>query len=568
MATWTQEYQRLGQEVVNRGLLEPEDLVEAIRVQKQQGRPLPEVLVGMGLVSAEELLATRGMMLNLPVVDLRGQRVNPELLAYVPEALARRHRAIPVEFQGHTLLVAMAEPEDLQAVEDLQAQAGVRLQPALADAEQIIQAIDLYYKATSQIEMHLRDSPGLPTQERAALSQAEEALRQTPVVRTLDLLLVQAIRERASDIHLEPQPGRLRVRYRIDGVLQEVLSLSMAIHAPLVSRLKILAQLNIAERRLPQDGQFTFRSSGKEADVRVATVETSHGEMAVLRLLDKSTVLLDLSSLGFLPEARARYEAMLRMPYGLILISGPTGSGKTTSLYASVNALDCQSKNIVTIEDPIEYQVTDINQIQVNAKAGLTFASGLRALMRHDPDVILVGEIRDSDTARTAVQAALTGHLVLSSIHANEAEGVVHRLIHLGVEPFLIASALVGVVAQRMVRRVCPSCAVVRQAPPEEQLIFEREMEASQSEFSYGQGCQFCASTGHRGRTGIFEVMTVTESLRHLILSGAESRALRRQALQEGMTSMLRDGLEKARQGTTTPTEVLRNLYSVNLEQA
>jgi general secretion pathway protein E len=330
-----------------------------------------------------------------------------------------------------------------------------------------------------------------------------------------------------------------------------------------VSRIKILARMNIAERRLPQDGQFTFRSGGKAVDVRVASIETAHGERVVMRILDKDNSLMALSDLGFAPDSLAQYQSALRMPHGLVLVSGPTGSGKTTTLYASLNAMDRNARNVVTVEDPIEYKFADINQIQVNTKAELTFAAGLRALMRHDPDVILVGEIRDQETAKTAVQAALTGHLVLSSIHANDTEGVIYRLMHLGVEPFLVASALTGVVAQRMVRRVCTKCATQRDASAEERSAYQQELQAPGYHFTEGRGCQSCANTGYRGRIGAFEVMTVSENIRSLILARPEPGVIKQQAMKEGMVPLLRDGLIKAKQGLTTPAEVLRNLYTL-----
>jgi general secretion pathway protein E len=336
-------------------------------------------------------------------------------------------------------------------------------------------------------------------------------------------------------------------------------------HASLISRVKILADMNIAERRLPQDGQFTASIENRNdgVDVRVATIETAYGEKMVMRLLDKDQSLLDLPELGFLPESLGKYQEMLRVPHGVVLVCGPTGAGKTTTLYASLNMMDRGGKNIITIEDPVEYRFKDINQIQVNVKAGLTFASGLRSFMRHDPDVILVGEIRDNDTAETAAQAALTGHMVLSSIHANDTEGSIYRLLNLDVDPFLIASSLVGVVAQRMVRRVCTNCAEIREASEEEQMVFEQEMQQRQTEFSYGRGCNFCSNTGYRSRVGLFEVMTMSEHLRRILISNSGPGALKVQAQEEGTKSLLYDGLLKARQGITTPQEVIRNLYSV-----
>ena len=562
MVAVARDYKKLSQELVDRGLISPADLVEAIRVHKQSGLVLQEVLIERGLITAGALVSTKAAILNLPVIDLKKERIDPGVLKHVPETLARRYLAVPVSFQGDVLRVAMAEPDDFQAVQDLQAQAACRVQIGIAQTADIIEAIDLYYKATTGLPLFLNQYPvsiGEPVIDAAT---AEQELAQAPVVRTVGLLLLQGVRDRASDIHIEPQPDRLRVRYRIDGVLQEIVSLPVAIHPALVSRIKIMARMDIAERRLPQDGQFTFNSAGRSVDVRVATIETAYGERVVLRLLDKSSTLLQLPELGFLPESLARFETMLRAPYGMILVCGPTGSGKTTTLYAAMNSMDRQARNIVSIEDPIEYKLTDINQIQVNSKANLTFANGLRAIMRHDPNVIFVGEIRDSDTAVTAVQAALTGHVVLSSIHANNAQGVVSRLTNLGVDEFLIASSLIGVVAQRMLRRVCNNCRALKEPSREEALIFNRELGQCPSNFAYGQGCQFCVSTGYRGRTGIFELMQLTDGLRHLILSHAEPSVIQDQTIQDGMTSLLKDGLLKAQQGITTPAEVIRTSYA------
>jgi general secretion pathway protein E len=383
------------------------------------------------------------------------------------------------------------------------------------------------------------------------------------VARTVDLLIAQAVKDRASDIHIEPQEDRLCIRYRIDGILQDAMSLPLNIHNQLVSRLKILGEMDIAERRRPQDGQFSVKVGGKHIDIRVATVETVYGEMMVLRILDKSLSMFTLAQLGFLPDSLEKYQQLLKSPFGMILVSGPTGSGKTTTLYASVNQLDRKENNIITIEDPVEYRFAGINQTQVNLRAGLTFASGLRATMRLDPDVILVGEIRDTDTARTATQAALTGHLVLSSVHANDTVGVLFRLIDLGVEPYLIATALVGVVAQRMVRRVCPHCRALAPADPEEQMAYEQEMEERRTGFYYGTGCNFCANTGYLGRAGVFEILVISEEIRRLLLTGAGGDSIRAQAVKDGVVPMRRDGMLKVRDGITTPREVLRGIFSV-----
>jgi general secretion pathway protein E len=372
------------------------------------------------------------------------------------------------------------------------------------------------------------------------------------------------VKARASDIHLQPQEDRLRVRYRIDGTLHDMFSLPLATATPLISRIKILANMNIADHHRPQDGQFSFRTKGRRlVDIRVAIIATIYGEAVALRLLDKSRAIMNLSELGFLPETLAKYEEMLKIPHGMILVSGPTGAGKTTTLYASINCLDHIGRNIITIEDPVEYRFKNISQVQVNPRAGLTFASGLRSILRLDPDVILVGEIRDAETAKIAVQSALTGHLVLSSIHANDAVGVVFRLLDLGVEPFLVSSALIGVVAQRMVRCVCPDCARPMAVPLIEQMAYRKEVGEERSEFLYGEGCQSCAHTGYQGRTGIFEILHISDEIRSMLLSGATATQLRTQALKEGMIPLIKDGMLKVKADITTPSEVLRNAYSV-----
>jgi general secretion pathway protein E len=444
-------------------------------------------------------------------------------------------------------------------LEDLKTQARMAIQSAVGILSDIREAINRNYRASGEIEEQI---------SRAAPEAVEEAvtpdlIAQTPIVRTLDLLIAQAVRDRASDIHLEPQERNLRVRYRIDGILHEVQILPLSVHPPLVSRLKVMAGMNIAERRRPQDGQFSIRVEEKEVDFRVATSDSAHGEMVVLRVLDKSLSLLALTELGFLPEALERYSQMLRTPFGMILVGGPTGSGKTTTLYASVNQLDRGERNIVTIEDPIEYHFEGVNQIQVNPRADITFAGGLRAIMRLDPDVILVGEIRDDDTARMATQAALTGHLVLSSIHANDALGVLFRLLDLGVEPFLISSALVGAVSQRMVRRVCPHCRSLSEVPPDERQVYELELGEGPEKLYYGAGCNSCANTGYLGRTGVFEVLMLSEELRRMLLRGASAGEMKAQAISEGMAPMRRSAMLKVQQGITTPYEVIRNIFTI-----
>ena len=486
----------------------------------------------------------------------------PGALQLIPEAMARKYIAIPLAVTGNVLRVAMANPTDILALEALASWSQMRIESEVARAEEILEAIDFNYKAYDEIEKQISSislSGEKATAEHFNIDTATEA----PVAQALTLIVDEAVKARASDIHLQPGEDNLRVRYRIDGTLHEMFSLPLMTATPLISRIKILANMNIADHHRPQDGQFSVKTKGRLIDVRVGCIATVCGEMAVLRLLDKSRATLTLPQLGFLPESLEKYEKMLKVPYGIILVSGPTGAGKTTTLYASLNTLDQVERNIITVEDPVEYRFQNINQIQVNPRAGITFASGLRSILRLDPDVILIGEIRDAETANIAIQSALTGHLVLSSIHANDAIGVVLRLLDLGVEPFLVSSALIGVIAQRMVRRVCRSCAQLVEVSPVESLAYSQEIGEERSQFLYGSGCKSCASSGYRGRTGIFEILCTSDEIKSLLLKGATANKLRSQAIKEGMVTLLKDGMSKVKEQVTTPTEVLRNAYSV-----
>ena len=487
------------------------------------------------------------------------QMPQPEALQMIPEVVARKYNAIPLTISGKTMEVAIADPTNIFALEALAAQSRMRIRPVAATAQEIRDAIDFNYKGFSEIEKQVSriSIPEGESDEKLVIKAATE----TPLVQSLNLIIDEAVKARASDIHIEPEEDRVRIRYRIDGTLHDTMSLPPNIHRALISRIKILSQLNIADHFRPQDGQFSTESKGRPIDIRVATAPTVCGERATLRLLDKSLAALGLSELGMLPDTLAAYENMLKVPYGMILISGPTGAGKTTTLYASINSLDTQERNVITVEDPAEYRFKDINQIQVNPQAGITFASGLRSILRHDPDVVLVGEIRDAETANIAVQAALTGHLMLSSIHANDVAGVLSRLLDLRIEPFLIASAVIGVVAQRMVRRICPDCRRLIEAPAVEQMAYEKEMGEKQTEFFYGTGCKSCAYTGYLGRTGIFEILRVSDKIGMMVVNRASSGEIRAQAFKEGMMSMGRDGMRKVKEGITTPAEVLRSAY-------
>ncbi|MFP3880304.1 MAG: GspE/PulE family protein [Dehalococcoidia bacterium] len=509
----------------------------------------------------DELLARPDQKLvKTEKVRLLRQQPQAEALNLIPEVMARRYNAIPLTISGNTLEVAMVDPTDIFALEAFAAQSRKRIKPLAATAKEVRDAIDFNYKGYSEIEKQVSriSIPAEENDEKLVLSAATD----TPLVQALNLIIEEGVKSRSSDIHIEPQEDRLRVRYRIDGTLHDMMSLPVSVHRALISRIKILGGMNIADHLRPQDGQFSTEAKGREIDLRVATAPTVHGERATLRLLDKSMATLGLAELGMDPDTLAKFENMLKVPYGMILVSGPTGAGKTTTLYAAINSLDTMGRNIITIEDPAEYRFRDINQIQINPQAGITFASGLRSILRLDPDIILVGEIRDAETANIATQAALTGHLMLSSVHANEVAGVLSRLIDLKVEPFLIASAVIGVVAQRMVRRVCPDCTHHIEASAVEQMAYEKETGEKQSKFLYGTGCKSCAYTGYLGRTGIFEILNMSETIGMMVCDHASSTAIRNRALQDGMVSMMSDGMRKVKAGITTPSEVLRNAYT------
>jgi general secretion pathway protein E len=499
---------------------------------------------------------------KLPVPIGKAAKVVPEIeaLHLIPEVMARRLNIIPISIANNTLTVMMADPSDVFALEAISATTKMRVKPIAGRVDEVREAIDLNYKGYGEIEKQIANVAFSDeiTDEKLAMDAAFDA----PLAQALNLIIEEAVKTRTSDIHLEPEENRLRVRYRIDGILHEMMTLPLSINRALISRIKILSDMNIADHMRPQDGQFSFDAKGRMVDIRVATVPCVNGEMAVLRLLDKSRASRGLADIGFSPASLKIYESMLAAPYGMILISGPTGSGKTTTLYACINTLDLVGRNVITIEDPAEYRFKNINQIQVNPAAGITFAAGLRSILRLDPNIILVGEIRDSETANIATQAALTGHLMLSSIHANDSATTIARLIDLKVEPFLIASSVIGIVAQRMVRRVCPDCGRLMEATLVEQIAFEKATGLKKNEFQYGVGCETCSYTGYLGRTGIFEILVINDTIRALVLKGASSSEIRAMAISEGMVTLLKDGMQKVQLGITTPAEILRSAYA------
>ena len=551
----------LEQLLVEEKFITPEQLENALKVQQRQGGRLGEILLQQGLVKAPDLATILSLRLNIPLIDLQRHKIQPEALSLIPEHVARKHTLIPLDVVGNSLVVVMADPQDIQTIEDIKAQVKMNVEVALGVSTDILGAIDLNYRSVAEIEKQV--SEFAPVQEEVTLV-TPELVAKTPISQTLDLLLTQAVRDRASDIHIEPQENRLRIRFRIDGILRDVLSLPSGAHTPLISRIKVLAEMNIAEQRRPQDGQFSITVAGRDIDIRTASMSTVYGERVTLRILDKALSLFALPQLGLATDSLKKFQMMMKSPFGLVLVGGPTGSGKTTTLYALINSLDRTENNIMTVEDPVEYHFANINQTRVNPKAGITFANGLRAIMRHDPDVVLVGEIRDNETATIAIQAALTGHLVLSSVHANDAVGVLFRMVDLGIERYMLASTLVGISTQRMVRKLCPHCLAPYQPSPEELAAYDEELsERPITFYGSGLGCNLCGNIGYQGRTGIFETLLMSETIRRMLLTNTSAVDIKAQALQEGMVTMKQDGMLKVKQGITTVSEVLRNVFSI-----
>jgi type IV pilus assembly protein PilB len=554
--------ERLGALLVDGGLLTEEQVARALAAKDSRGDNLARVLLEDNLVTEPDLVATLAALLHLEYVDLAEYPVDAAAAALISDAMSRRYLALPIGWDKDRLVVAMADPSNVFALDDIRTVTGAEVRPAVATRASILTAIGRYKRLDSEAE-NISAEAASTFESENDLSSVREVTEESPIVKLVNVLISQAIADRASDIHIEPGPDDVRIRYRIDGVLHEVMRPPKNIQSGIITRLKVMADINIAERRIPQDGRVTTDINGRAVDLRVATLPTVHGEKIVMRILDKSTALLQLSDLGFLPENMARYEQSYRKPYGTILVTGPTGSGKSTTLYATLNILNDESKNVITVEDPVEYQLPGINQVQVNTKAGMTFAAALRSILRSDPDIVLVGEIRDRETSVIAVEAALTGHLVLTTLHTNDAASTPSRLIEMGVEPFLVGSAVDCVVAQRLARRLCDKC-------KQPYLPEHRELAAVGWDFELlgmpdsnttlfrPQGCGACGGTGYYGRFGVHEVLQVSEEVERLIVERGHSDELRKLAIAQGMLTLRQAGMVEAKAGVTSLEEVLR----------
>ena len=539
--------------------------VEELR-QKQNGKSLSAAVVQKGWMTEEELLSALGARLGIPFwPDLDSHDLDPSLVSRVPISFSKKHRIVPVKMEGSTLTAAAVDPLNHEPLDDLRLILACRdIRVVLSSEREVGRAINRFYEQGADTPEEMIQSLDTVSSDRILheLEETEDLLDvsdEAPVIRLVNLVLFQAVKERASDIHIEPFQKELKVRYRIDGILYNRLSPPKRYQPAIVSRLKVMAKLDIAEKRLPQDGRIPIKIADQDIDIRVSIIPTTFGERVVLRLLDKSNVHFGLEEIGLSADQLKPLEELIRRPNGILFVTGPTGSGKTTTLYAALSRINSPDKNIVTIEDPVEYQLLGIAQIQVNPKIGLTFAHGLRSILRHDPDVILVGEVRDVETAEIAIQAALTGHLVFSTLHTNDAASAVTRLIDMGIEPFRIASVIRAIAAQRLVRVLCPECK--EEYPPEPEALRDAGLDPGriQGQKVYrGKGCPACAGTGYRGRTAIYEILRVSETIRQLIMKKADSATIARKAMEEGMKALREDGAEKVLAGITTLEELVR----------
>jgi len=557
--------QRIGDILIEQGLITPQQLEEALEMQGTGNKKrIGEILIELGTISREQLFEVLQYVYETEYIDLSNYVIDPEVISLIPEKFALQYKLIPLSINDNELVVAMANPLDVYAIDFVRGHTKIKkIKTMLAAEDDILSTINSYYELGEykDIVEKLGTEVVFKEEEDEDLQKLEAISKEAPIIQLVNMLIVQGVKDRASDIHIEPNERGLLIRFRIDGMLHDNRILPNKIKAAIISRVKILAKMNIAERRLPQDGRFQVKFGIKEVDLRVSTIPTVFGEKVVLRILDKSKGLIELKNLGFLANQLDQFKSIILKSYGIILLTGPTGSGKTTTLYAALNKVNSNEKNIITVEDPVEYKLNRVNQIQILPKIDLTFANALRSILRQDPDIIMIGEIRDTETAQIAVQAALTGHLVLSTLHTNDAASALTRLIDMGIEPFLISSSVIGVIAQRLVRVICEKCK--EEYIPSEDILYGLKIKDKLSnnnkiKLYRGKGCSFCKNTGYYGRTSIYELIVLDEEIKSLIVTKASSNVINEIALKKGMKTLKDSGMEKVLQGITTIEEVLR----------
>ncbi|MBP7798569.1 MAG: type IV-A pilus assembly ATPase PilB [Thermoanaerobaculaceae bacterium] len=564
---------KLGELLLKAQLINQQQLQKALDEQKSTGGKLGEILQRLGFVTEDDIIECLSHQFGVPSINLRHFEIDSNVARLIPVDLARKYNVVPVNKTGATLTLAMTDPTNIFAMDEITFMTGYRVEPVVASEEAIRETIDRHFGSTREVELK-KVMEDLTSVDEAALELMEEeeevdvatlaeGVEEAPVVRLVNIMLTDAIKRGASDIHVEPYERTFRVRYRIDGLLREVMTPPFKLKDAITSRIKVLAKLDIAEKRLPQDGRIRLKAKvegrTRELDYRVSCIPTVHGEKVVMRLLDKENLRLDLTKLGFEKPSLKAFEDAVLKPYGMVLVTGPTGSGKTNTLYSALQRVNTPDTNIMTAEDPVEFQMPGVNQVQMKDAIGLNFAAALRSFLRQDPNIILVGEIRDFETAEIAIKAALTGHLVLSTLHTNDAPSTISRLMNMGIEPFLVATSVNCIAAQRLIRRVCPNCKEELDTPIQALLgVGFSESEAHDVKLYKGRGCDKCNNTGYKGRTALIEVMTMTDDLRELVLSGATAIELRRKAREEGMITLRESGLQKIREGLTTIDEVVR----------
>ena len=543
--------------LIKKGIITEGQINKAKEEAMKTGMTTEKALEKLGFISEVDIAVVYADSLGIPFIDLSDYLIDPEVIKLVPEAVANKYKAVPLFKIGNSLTVAMADPEDIAALDEIRIKSKFDIvEPVLSTPDMIQGVIDQYYGAIGSAEELVK---GMTKEKMDASAKSVKGLagaaEEAPVIKLVNLIILQAVKDKASDVHIEPADDKVLIRFRIDGILHEVQQIPKHLQSALASRVKVMAKMDIAEIRNPQDGRIQLKMESKSLDLRVSTFPTMHGENIVMRILDKSSVILGLKELGFSSKDLVEFDKLVRRPNGIVLVTGPTGSGKTTTLYAALSAINSIEKNIITIEDPVEYEIPLIRQTQVNPRAGLTFANGLRSILRQDPDIIMVGEIRDKETADIAIQASLTGHLVLSTLHTNDAASSLTRLVDMGVEPFLIASSVIGILAQRLVRVVCPKCK--EKYIPSDEII--KDLGLSQKiELFRGKGCMHCRNTGFTGRLGIFELLSVTEEIKNMVTAKRSANEIKKKALEQGMRVLRDDGMEKVKSGVTTAEEVLR----------
>jgi type IV pilus assembly protein PilB len=565
--------QRLGDLLVKEKIITPEQLEQAVKTQKDNNTRLGAALVKLGFLSDEDVTNFLSRQYGVPAINLSYFEIDPSVVKLIPYETAKRYQILPLSRVGASLTIAMVDPTNVFAMDDIKFMTGFNIEPVVASESSILEGIDKAYGTTkeedleqvmqSMTDMDEADVELQADQEEVGLADLERAADEAPIVKLVNLILTDAVKRGASDIHIEPYEKELRVRFRIDGVLQSIMTPPLKLKDAITSRMKIMAKLDISEKRLPQDGRIMLKMNiggrKKQLDFRVSTLPTLWGEKIVLRLLDKENLRLDMTKLGFEPESLVKFEKAILKPYGMVLVTGPTGSGKTNTLYSSISTLNKPDTNIMTAEDPVEFQLAGVNQVQMKEQIGLNFAASLRAFLRQDPNIILVGEIRDFETAEIAIKAALTGHLVLSTLHTNGAPETITRLMNMGIEPFLVATSVHLICAQRLVRRICKECAAPVEVP--RQTLLEEGYtpeEVGSVKIMKGKGCAVCNSTGYKGRCGLYEVMEVDDEIRELVLVGASAVELKKKAIERGMITLRRSGLIKVAAGMTTLEEVAR----------